>query len=203
MIEDREAPLLNPVLSLQIDPELEIPKGGGKGRHSIVHSRLVPQRRKLGDQLQSLFESRHAYPAFSEKTLLAARMFPDSIAPSYAPNDLFSHAHGCQLVAPLSRGYLVEVDISQFGDLASVVVHSSGTALEVDISRTSDVKSFGDGERLRGNSLLITYEGHPARSSQRFTSPGARDGGPTLAERVARRHGRRLDRVSGQAQVRT
>ena len=35
---------------------------------------------------------------------------------------------------------------------------------------------------------LITYEGHPARSSQRFTSPGARDGGPTLAERVARRH---------------
>ena len=48
------------------------------------------------------------------------------------------------------------------------------------------------------NSFLITYEGHPARSSQRFTSPGARDGGPTLAERVARRHGRRLDRVSGQ-----
>ena len=48
------------------------------------------------------------------------------------------------------------------------------------------------------NFLLITYEGHPARSSQRFTSPGARDGGPTLAERVARRHGRRLDRVSGQ-----
>ena len=48
------------------------------------------------------------------------------------------------------------------------------------------------------NRDLITYEGHPARSSQRFTSPGARDGGPTLAERVARRHGRRLDRVSGQ-----
>ena len=48
------------------------------------------------------------------------------------------------------------------------------------------------------NMILITYEGHPARSSQRFTSPGARDGGPTLAERVARRHGRRLDRVSGQ-----
>ena len=45
---------------------------------------------------------------------------------------------------------------------------------------------------------LITYEGHPARSSQRFTSPGAGDGGPTLAERVARHHGRRLDRVSGQ-----
>ena len=45
--------------------------------------------------------------------------------------------------------------------------------------------------------LLITYEGHPARHPG-FTSPGARDGGPTLAERVARRHGRRLDRVSGQ-----
>ena len=42
------------------------------------------------------------------------------------------------------------------------------------------------------------YQAHPARSSQRFTSPGARDGGPTLAKRVARRHGRRLDRVSGQ-----
>ena len=55
---------------------------------------------------------------------------------------------------------------------------------------------------LRGRRIprafLITYEGHPARSSQRFTSPGARDGGPTLPERVARRHGRRLDRVSGQ-----
>ena len=48
------------------------------------------------------------------------------------------------------------------------------------------------------NIFLITYEGHPARSSQRFTSPGAGDGGPTLAERVARHHGRRLDRVSGQ-----
>ena len=50
----------------------------------------------------------------------------------------------------------------------------------------------------RARSVLITYEGHPARSFQRLTSPGARDGGPTLAERVARRHGRRLDRVSGQ-----
>ena len=46
--------------------------------------------------------------------------------------------------------------------------------------------------------LPSTLQGHPARSSQRFTSPGAGDGGPTLAERVARHHGRRLDRVSGQ-----
>ena len=53
---------------------------------------------------------------------------------------------------------------------------------------------------LSTSSLLITYEGHPARSSQRFTSPGARDGGPTLAERVAKRQGRRLDRVSGQCE---
>ena len=58
--------------------------------------------------------------------------------------------------------------------------------------RTVPVGSFP------ANTFLITYEGHPARSFQRFTSPGARDGGPTLAERVARRHGRRLDRVSGQ-----
>ena len=58
--------------------------------------------------------------------------------------------------------------------------------------------AIGDSDRKGPNDDLITYEGHPARSSQRFTSPGARDGGPTLAERVARRHGRRLDWVSGQ-----
>ena len=68
-----------------------------------------------------------------------------------------------------------------------------GSVVSLSYSRPNRWPRRGCHRQLTPQIFLITYEGHPARSSQRFTSPGARDGGPTLAERVARRHGRRLD----------
>ena len=103
MADQRDPPLLNPVLSLQMDPVPESPRGGGKGRESIVQGRLVPQQSKLRAQAQSLYGSRMDFPTFSGKTLLAVHMFSDSLAPSYTPKDLFASVYGCRLVPPPRR----------------------------------------------------------------------------------------------------
>ena len=158
MADQHDPPLLNPVLSLQMDPAPENPRGGGKGRESIVWGRLVPQQRKLSAQTQSLYASRSDLPAFNGKTFLAVHMFPDSLAPSYTPKDLFASVHGCRLVAPLRNGYFVEADISRFQGLAAAIRSPSRVALQVDISRVSDLMAFNDEARLRGSSVDDLWE---------------------------------------------
>ncbi len=45
MAEEGNLPLLNPVLSLQMEPAPESRIGGGKGQHSVVNGRLDEQRK--------------------------------------------------------------------------------------------------------------------------------------------------------------
>ena len=90
MAEGHDLPLLNPVLSLQMEPALESRTGGGKGRHSVVRGRLDEQKEKLSGQAQALHASRAEFVTFGGKTLLTVRMFSDSLAPSHTPTDLFA-----------------------------------------------------------------------------------------------------------------
>ena len=144
MAEEHELPLLNPVLSLQMEPALESRTGGGKGRHSIAHGRLDEQKDKLGDQVQALHASRAEFVTFGGKTLLTVRMFPDSLAPSHTPTDLFAPVHGCRFVAPLHKGYLIEADLGQFGSIAAEIRNPRGYAVQADISRVSDIEIFDE-----------------------------------------------------------
>ena len=168
MADQRDPPLLNPVLSLQMEPVPESPRGGGKGRESIVQDRLLPQQSKLQKQAQSLYGSRMDFPTFNGKTLLAVHMFSDSIAPSYTPKDLFTSVHGCRLVAPLRNGYFVEADLGRFHGLAEAIGSPHRIALQVDISRVSDMMAFDDEACLRGHSVEDLWKAAPEEEDGRL-----------------------------------
>src|ERR1700683_736011 len=100
-------PLLNPVLRLKMEGKPEPQTGGGKGRASIVTSRLAQQQRVLSAAARGLYSEREKLPVYGGRTHLIVRMFPeDSLAPTHTPNDLFSDFTGCQLVAPYRHGYV-------------------------------------------------------------------------------------------------
>ncbi|MCK1463085.1 S8 family peptidase [Bradyrhizobium sp. 2] len=144
-----DKPLLNPVLTLQIEPSPETHTGGGKGQRSIVASRLVDQQRVLVSASRSLFASRAELPAFHGKTHLIARMFIDSLAPSHTPDDLFHPVNGCQLVAPLPQGYLIEADVEALPELTAAIQHPRNYQIQADISRVKELSPFSEIERLR------------------------------------------------------
>ena len=161
MVDERIPPLLNPVLSLQTEPVPQSRIGGGKGQQSIIQERLAPQQRKLKAQAKSLYTSREQFPTFSGKTLVAVRMFSDSLAPSHTPDDLFASEHDCRLVAPLHNGYLVEAALDCFLTLSAAIQDPRSYALKSDISRVSDLMVFGDDARLRGHSIDDLWEAAP------------------------------------------
>ena len=168
MAEEHALPLLNPVLSLQMEPALKSPTGGGKGRRSVVRGRLDEQKEKLSGQAQALHASRAEFVTFGGKTLLTVRMFSDSLAPSHTPTDLFSPVHGCWFVAPLHKGYLVEADLGQFGRVAATIRNPRGYAVQADISRVSDIEIFDDEARLRGRSIEGLWEAAPESEGGRL-----------------------------------
>lgn len=151
---DRPPPLLNPVLSLQIEPAPEARGGGGKGRGSIVTGRLPEQMRVLSAASRALMASRALLPAFYRKTHLIARMFAeDSLAPSHAPNDLFHPVQGCQLVAPVKHGYLIEADVDALGRLTQAIEYPTNFRVQADISRVKTLAPLSLNDKLRGRSV--------------------------------------------------
>jgi len=92
-VAERAPPLLNPVLSLQMDPKPESPTARGKGQRSVVVARLPTQQRVLAASARSLFSSRSDLPSFAGTAHLVVRMFAeDSLAPTHTPDDLFRAA---------------------------------------------------------------------------------------------------------------
>lgn len=148
-----DRPLLNPVLKLRVDPKPEARTGGGKGRASVVLGRLSEQMRVLGAASRALTASRAQLPTFERKTHLVARMFAeDSLAPSHTPDDLFHPLQGCQLVAPLRHGYLIEVDVGALERLTYAIEHPASFKLQADVSRVKALVPFSLEEKLRGHS---------------------------------------------------
>ncbi|MDF0584746.1 S8 family peptidase [Bradyrhizobium yuanmingense] len=144
-----DKPLLNPVLTLQIEPSPETSTGGGKGQRSIVTGRLAEQQRVLAAAGRSLLASRAQLPAFQGKTHLFAKMFIDSLAPTHAPDDLFHPVNGCQLVAPLPQGYMIEADVDALPDLIAAIQRPRNYPIQADISRVKELGPFTQSERLR------------------------------------------------------
>ena len=162
MPEQREPPLLYPVLSLQMDPAPQSPPGRGKGRQSIVVDRLERQQRSLSEGTWALYGASADLPIYAGRTHLVVQMFAeDSLAPTHTPDDLFAPDQGCQLVAPLHNGYLVEAEVNALPRLAQLIEHPTSFAIEADISRVQSLKRFDTDNRLRGRSVEELWDAAP------------------------------------------
>ena len=142
MVETPRRPLLNPVLRFTKDPRPEGVSGGGKNVKSIISDRLPEQRRILSEQFLALSEQAEQRPRFDNRVVLYAKMFDDSLAPSYTPSDLFKATREARLIAPFRSGYLVEVAANQLGGYARVVQSTGQIKDLVDISRVESVRFF-------------------------------------------------------------
>ena len=166
---DKAPPLLNPVLSLQMDPKPEAPTARGKSQRSVVFSRLPAQQRILAASARSLFSSRSTLPSFAGTAHLVVRMFSeDSLAPTHTPDDLFSPVNGCRLVAPYRGGYLIEADLSHLDNLARAIEHPLNYPVQADISRVESLSSFTPADRTRSRSLDDLWQAAPEEDGGRL-----------------------------------
>lgn len=148
MANDTRTPLLNPILSLLRDPTPTSITGGGKNASGIVHSRLESQKLKLAHELEEI-NSNESVVTHGGKLHLIVKMFEDSLAPSWTPDDLFNSQNLSRIVAPAYNGYLVEVSKKDIPTLISKVSKSKTDKEKVDISRLESIADFNVKEALR------------------------------------------------------
>lgn len=162
-------PLLNPVLSLQMDPKPESRSARGKGQRSIVTQRLATQQRVLASAARGIYGSRSTLPSFAGTAHFVVRMFvADSLATTHTPDDLFSPVNGCRLVAPYRDGYLIEADLNQFNRLAQVIENPTNYSIQADISRVESLTPFTPQDRARGRSIDDLWQAAPEEDGARL-----------------------------------
>ena len=88
-------------------------------------------------------------------------MYDDSFAPSHTPRDLFNEDMGCRLVAPFTRGYLIEATIDYLPLLAGRIGKPNNTASRVDISRVEKLSAFDQEAVLRGREIDQLWDKAP------------------------------------------
>lgn len=142
MADDKKRPLLNPVLRFTKDPKPESVAGGGKNRAAIKQGRLSQQRRLLSAAFEGLAKTAKTQPKFSNKVVIYASMFGDSLAPTHTPTDLFHPTKGVRLIAPYKSGYLVEFPTSRLSWFSSHVKEADTVSDRVDISRVENIRFF-------------------------------------------------------------
>jgi hypothetical protein len=184
MASEDGRPLLNPALVLRRPARREGVPGGGKGAGDIRRAELLgEQRRRLAQSVEAVARSRDVGVGFGGKVHLVAGMFPDSLAPTWAPTALFAEPAGCRLVAPARQGYVVEATADRLGDLSAVIHSADGAAARVDISRVETIAPFGREHLLRGRSLDDLWRAAPETTDGRlflvwlapFRDPRARE----------------------------
>lgn len=146
---------------MKIEPERIVPPSRRKPRSSIAAERLESQRSVLSRQLEDLYSRREDLPRFSGRVLIVTQMFDDSFAKSWTPDDLFARASGAQLVLPIKRGYLLEVQITALPELSRIAQTDTTVARMVDISRIESVYAYGETDVLRGRDLDTLWNQAP------------------------------------------
>jgi hypothetical protein len=154
----RDPPLLNPVLALRKEPVPETVSGGGKGADAIVVARLERQRRELASSIERLAVEASAHAPHAGRIHLVAKMFSDSLAPSWTPRGLFDPRFDCRLVAPALGGYLAEIAVNQLPPFARFIRRTDTIEAKVAISRVKELRSFDAQELLRGQSLNAVWD---------------------------------------------
>ena len=165
-----EPPLLNPVLTLQMDPRPEPRPGRGKDASKIVASRLRQQQEVLLGACQHIFRESARFPTYAGKIHLIASMFDDSFAPGHAPKDLFNEDVGCRFVAPFTRGYLIEATIDRLPLLVRKIGELNDMSSRVDISRVEKLGAFDQNTVLRGRKVEHLWDKAPELDDGRLFS---------------------------------
>ena len=154
----RDLPLLNPVLVLRKEAAPEPVTGGGVGAAGIVTDRLDHQRGVLASSLDRLAIEASSYAPQAGKLHLVARMFRDSLAPTWTPKGLFDARFGCGLVAPTRGGYLVKSSVEHLAEFARFIRTTTSIEAKVAISRVEELRPFDTGELLRGRTLDTVWD---------------------------------------------
>lgn len=157
MAEGNKTPVLNPILSLLRYPTPTSVSGGGKSAKGIVTSRLEIQQKKLSNELKSIQED-EGLVSLAGQVHLIVKMFPDSYAPSWTPDDLFESNNYVRIVAPAYNGYLVEIKKEKIANLINRVESPKSATVKVDISRLEAISAFTSSEALRQNDLDLVFE---------------------------------------------
>lgn len=160
-------PLINPTLRLMIEPIREGIEGRGKGRDTIKFERLETQIQSLLEDIDRLEDRR--LKSYAGKTLLVAEMFEDSLAPTHTPTDLFERSVGCRLIAPLSRGYVIESDTKSFARLRDRI-EARSLAVKSDVSRVRRIRAFSSKNTLAGRSVETLWDSAVEGETGRYFS---------------------------------
>ncbi|MGV8001770.1 S8 family serine peptidase [Photorhabdus temperata subsp. temperata] len=168
MADNSRTPLLNPIISLLKEPVPSTVTGGGKSRASIVRSRLAQQRKKLVNDLASIKKDSRRIVSHAGKAHFVVRMFDDSTAPSWTPNDLFSAGTLSRIVAPSYDGYLVEIPLSSIDNLMAKITKAKTIGEEVDISRVESVSVFDKEDTLRKKTINELFNDGERNNNRQF-----------------------------------
>lgn len=148
MVNGTGTPLLNPILSLLKKPTPSSVSGGGKSAKGIVHPRLEPQKLILSGELSRIHKDDRTV-THAGKMQLLVKMFDDSFAPSWTPDDLFQSNQLSRIVAPAYSGYLVEVSKSNLPEIIKKIKRAKTDKEKVDVSRMESISDFNAEEALR------------------------------------------------------
>ncbi|MCK5934367.1 MAG: S8 family serine peptidase [Fulvimarina manganoxydans] len=134
-------PILNPLLTLVTPPQPKPAPGGGKGAKDIREQHYERRRKHLIKSFSKLAASAKLKRcAKADRVLVRVIMDDKSLAPSYAPGDLFSPEYGAELVAPWRHGYLAEVSAVALARLGRRLTGDRlPIATKVDVSRVKAV----------------------------------------------------------------
>lgn len=165
MADGIRAPLLNPVLSLLQKPTPQAISGGGKNAKGIVGARLERQKEKLSSELLRVDKDKSVVE-YSGKIHLLVKMFDDSLAPSWTPDDLFETNNLTRIVSPAYNGYLVEISKSKIPEIINRIRSAASDKIKVDVSRLESIKGFNKDAILRGKQEKDVYDSLSGGSKQ-------------------------------------
>lgn len=158
--------ILNPILSFLAEPTPKAVTGGGKSASGIEWSRLESQQKALSESLKSIHKDKDLVD-HSGKIHLLVKMFDDSLAPSWTPNDLFETNASTRIVTPAYNGFLVETSKDKIPEIIKRISTANTDKIKVDISRLKDIKGFDKKELLRNKDEEEVY-GEDTKTGKQF-----------------------------------
>lgn len=168
MADPDRRPLLNPILNLRRQPRITGVTGGGKVRDGIKLDWLEPSRERLEQSFLAM-ASLEDYPVhFSDRTVLHVIMDENSQAASWTPSDFFLCVEGPRFITPYSNGFLIDLPIGAFKDLARAARLAQSINEMVDISRISGVRLFDSSDVSSSKTSEEIWENSPQRDGQRM-----------------------------------
>jgi hypothetical protein len=149
-----------------VEPTPKAVTGGGKSAKGIAWARLESQQKSLSANLKAIQED-NGLVEHSGKIHLLVKMFDDSLAPSWTPNDLFETNSSTRIVSPAYNGFLVETSKDRIPEIIKKINVASTDRVKVDISRLKKINGFGKNEILRDKNENEIY-GEETNTDKQF-----------------------------------